>query len=201
MGFFIDKKGNCLYSTDLATVYYPASEPIKDENGKTLGHRQFMMEFQPKPKISTAEEMGWFKKIQFKDVVVLRIPDRHDYNKIKPKLFMRTIEIDTEKYFEFNKCGHCTLNNHGHRFHYLKAATDAILGICWACSVHYGRTAFTIQTLQDVRGGQPTAWCRVISEKPISVKQAVEFYQETGKVMDGTVRMLLGEREGLFEAG
>jgi hypothetical protein len=45
--------------------------------------------------------MGWAKKIQFKDIVILRIPDPQDFNKIKPKLFLRTIEIDVERYFEF----------------------------------------------------------------------------------------------------
>jgi hypothetical protein len=201
MGFKIDKDGNCLYTTDRATIYYPIIEEIKDDSGKVIGKRTVTKEYTPKPLVSTAEQMGWAKKVVFKDVVVNRIPDPLDYNKIKPKLFLRTIEIDAERYFEFNRCNHCVANEHGNKFHYLRAMTDSVVAICWACAVHYGRTAFMIQTLDDVRSGTMSGWCKVLEEKPISAKEAIEFYRETGKVVDGTVRLLLNERKDKLEAG
>jgi hypothetical protein len=196
MGFKIDSKGNCLYTTDRAKIEYEVTEKIRDAKGKIIGARKVKKELPQEPLISTAEQMGWAKKIQFKDIVVLRIPDAQDFNKIKPKLFLRTIEINAERYFEFNRCNHCVANEHGNKFHYLRAMTDSVVACCWACATHYGRSAFMIQTISDVHSGSMSAWCKVIEEKPISVKDAVKFYRETGKIVDVNVRMMIQEKDG-----
>lgn len=158
-----------------------------------------MKEYTPEPIVETAEQKGWAKKVQYQIVVAVRIADIEDYGKIKPKLFLRTVEIDFEKYFDMNTCNHCKANGHGNRFHYGKACTDAVVAICWVCAVHYGRSAFTIKTIENVLTSSMSDWCRIVSEKPISVKDAMMFYKREGKVIDGTVLLMLNEIKDKFE--
>lgn len=198
MGFKITKEGAPIYTVDLAPIKYEEIEEIKLPNGKTA-KRTVTKEYIPEPLTESVESKGWSKKIQFKDVVILRIPDAKDYNKIKPTLFLRTIEVDAEKYFDMNTCGHCKANGHGHRFHFVKHVTDTLCGICWACAVHYGRSSFTISALEDVRSGSMNAWAKIIEEKPISVKDAMRFYKENGRIIDANVMLMMQEKEGQFE--
>jgi hypothetical protein len=196
MGFRITQEGEPIYTVDMPIISYPKKEKVRDaKTGKILGTRTVTVEHQEPPLIQKPQDKGWFKKITYQNIVLLRVPDPKDHMKIKAKLFLRTFEVDAEKYFTFNPCGHCTLNNHGHRYHFVLGATGSVQAICWACAVHYGRSSMLIKT-NEGREGKPSKWCKIISEVPITPQQAVKFCREHSRAIPVNVRMMLSEREG-----
>jgi hypothetical protein len=197
--FTFDKDGNCIYTVDMPILRYDAVEEIRDEDGKVIGKRTVEKTHQAKQKIEKPEDKGWFKKLTFESIVLIRVPDTSDYSKIKPRLFLRTSEFDVEKYFTYNRCTHCETNGFGHKYHFARdMSPNNIMVLCWRVAYKYGKSSQLAQTIEN-RENQPSKWVKIISEKPISPQKALEWYQSKGvaegTIPDPTLRMMLSGAE------
>jgi hypothetical protein len=195
MGFAFDKTGYPIYTTDKPIIRYPKEEKVIDPTSKkVLGKRVVIAEFKEDPQVSKPSEMGWFQKIEFEQLVLVRIADPSDNYRIKPKIFLRKAVFDAEKYFTFNKCNHCEAYGLSHKFHYARSMTDSIVVLCWQCAVRYGKTSMLAQTLAD-REGKACKWIKIVKETPMSAKDAEAWCQRNNKVVPVFVQMMLNGAE------
>lgn len=191
MTFGIDPKGEPFYLIDLPKIRYETREAIKDASGKVLGHRNVTKELPQKTQKKTAEEMAWFKKVEFETIVLLHVADKSEHLKIKPQLFYRKYVVDIEKYYLAHKCDLCESKGYGAKYHFLRNMPSGIYTICWCLATRYGRSASGPIQLHKNREGSTSSWVKLIEEKKISRKDAFQILSRLQRVASVKVRLYL----------
>ncbi len=188
--FGIDKAEKDFYLVDQAKVIYEDEEPIKLPSGKVV-KRKVKREYTPEPIKKTPEEMGWAKTVKFEDIILISVANPRNHGKLEKRLFHQIFEVDVKKYVAHHPCNICAHNNCGSNHHYFRAMPSGIFTICWVMACKYGRSASgPIQTHAD-REGNVSPWVKLVSEKKVTKKKAIQILKRLGRVGSMDVALYL----------
>jgi hypothetical protein len=195
-GFGIRADGSCFYRVLGRTMKYPDKETITLPNGKKV-KREVMKEYTEPFRDETPQEKGWLKTVKFEDILLLQIANPNNRFMVEKVLFHRVYEIDAERYYEHHKCSLCEANELGAKYHFLRAMEQGIYSLCWLNAAKFQRTASgPIQTLLS-REGAIAPWVKMVSEKQITKKQAIEILKRLQRKPSMDVTLFIGDYVGM----